>query len=299
MATGVKDKIAQYWNEILLQKSRELKANNPGRMAESIKDELKVWLSEQPGDKVNPLLDISGLDPNRDTPVEILHTILLGIIKYVWYMVHSGWSEAQWDLFVVRLQSTDIDGLTIPPIRAAYMMQYRNGLIGKHFKTLMQTMFRFLQLLPQSQQPLNRWLLPKVWILTILLFRRLDLLPQPELVRQDLQLLGVVGVAEEEVVVEVAVTEVLIILQIQINLWLTLQFLPLDRLYLLHLEVVEAADLAAEEVVVVVVVVVPDLRHQSILKVLRVPRALLALWDFRFIFIIPSSTLRCKPLQLP
>ncbi|KAJ6612631.1 hypothetical protein B0H10DRAFT_2279214 [Mycena sp. CBHHK59/15] len=139
-ATGVKDKVAQYWIEILLQKSREIKANNPGRTAESIKDELKIWLEEQPGDKVNPLLDISGLDPNRDTPVEILHTILLGIIKYVWYTLHSGWLEAQRDLFVVRLQSTDIDGLTVPPIRAAYMMQYRNGLIGKHFKTLMQTM---------------------------------------------------------------------------------------------------------------------------------------------------------------
>ena len=86
------------------------------------------------------MLNWAGLDPNRNTPVEILHTILLGIIKYVWYMLHSGWSEAQRDLFVVRLQSTDISGLTIPPIRAAYMMQYRNGLIGKHFKTLMQTM---------------------------------------------------------------------------------------------------------------------------------------------------------------
>jgi hypothetical protein len=33
-----------------------------------------------------------------------------------------------------------MDGLSVPPLRAAYMMQYRNGLIGKHFKTLMQTM---------------------------------------------------------------------------------------------------------------------------------------------------------------
>ncbi|KAF7339456.1 hypothetical protein MSAN_02159900 [Mycena sanguinolenta] len=139
-ATGVKDKVAQYWIDILLKKSREIKANNPGRTAESIKRELEIWLSQQPGDKVNPLLDISGLDPNHDTPVEILHTILLGIIKYVWYMLHSGWTDDQRNLFVVRLQSTDIDGLTIPPIRAAYMMQYRNGLIGKHFKTLMQTM---------------------------------------------------------------------------------------------------------------------------------------------------------------
>lgn len=85
-------------------------------------------------------LIFTGLDPTQDTPVEILHTILLGIIKYVWYYLHSNWKESQRDLFVVRLQSTNLDGLTVPPLRAAYMMQYRNGLIGKHFKSLMQTM---------------------------------------------------------------------------------------------------------------------------------------------------------------
>jgi hypothetical protein len=81
-----------------------------------------------------------GLDPTQDTPVEILHTILLGVIKYVWYMLHTSWSDHDRNLFALRLQSTDIDGLSIPPIRAAYMLQYRNNLIGKHFKTLMQTM---------------------------------------------------------------------------------------------------------------------------------------------------------------
>jgi hypothetical protein len=34
----------------------------------------------------------------------------------------------------------DTSGLSIPCICAPYMMQYRNGLIGKHFKTLMQMM---------------------------------------------------------------------------------------------------------------------------------------------------------------
>jgi hypothetical protein len=38
-----------------------MKANNPGRSAESIKEELEAWLSDQPGDKVNPLLDIAGI----------------------------------------------------------------------------------------------------------------------------------------------------------------------------------------------------------------------------------------------
>ena len=61
-------------------------------------------------------------------------------MKYLWHNLHTSWSVADHDLFVICLESTDIDGLNIPPIQAAYMMQYRNGLIGKHFKTLMQTM---------------------------------------------------------------------------------------------------------------------------------------------------------------
>src|SRR5277367_6339414 len=81
----------------------------------------------------------TGLDPSQDTPVEILHTILLSIVKYVWHNLHMSWTEADQHLFVICLQSTNIDDLSIPPIRAPYMMQYWNGLIGKHFKTLMQT----------------------------------------------------------------------------------------------------------------------------------------------------------------
>ncbi len=55
-------------------------------------------------------------------------------------MLHTSWSNVQQDIFTRRLQSTDIKGLEVPPIRASYMMQYRNGLTGKHFKMLMQTM---------------------------------------------------------------------------------------------------------------------------------------------------------------
>ncbi|KDR74877.1 hypothetical protein GALMADRAFT_99137 [Galerina marginata CBS 339.88] len=138
--TGTKDKVAQHWIDILLAKSRELKSANPSRSVEEIAQELQTWFDEQPGDKINPLLSIAGLDPTQDTPVEILHTILLGIVKYAWHHLHSNWTEAEQNLFTVRLQSTDIDGLSVPPIRVAYMMQYRNGLIGKHFKTLMQTL---------------------------------------------------------------------------------------------------------------------------------------------------------------
>lgn len=59
-ATGTKDKIAQHWIDILLQKSREIKSNQPQRTSESIADELREWLKAQPGDKINPLLSIDG-----------------------------------------------------------------------------------------------------------------------------------------------------------------------------------------------------------------------------------------------
>ena len=87
-----------------------------------------------------PLTTYLGLDPTQDTPVEILHTILLGIVKYVWHIINTHWSDNDWAKFAICLQSTDLDGLTVPPLRAGYIIQYQNGLIRKHFKMLMQTM---------------------------------------------------------------------------------------------------------------------------------------------------------------
>ncbi|KAJ7767826.1 hypothetical protein B0H16DRAFT_1787465 [Mycena metata] len=138
--TGTKDKIAQHWINILILKAREMHAASPGRPRDEISNELLVWLAAQTDQAYNPLLDLPFFDPSQDTLVEILHTILLGDAKYTWYELHHNWTAVQQDIFTVRLQATNLDGLRVPPIRAAYMMQYCNGLIGKHFKTLMQTM---------------------------------------------------------------------------------------------------------------------------------------------------------------
>lgn len=59
-ATGTKDKIAQYWIDILISKARQMKSDNPGRSAESIAQELRTWFDAQPGDKINPLLSVLG-----------------------------------------------------------------------------------------------------------------------------------------------------------------------------------------------------------------------------------------------
>ncbi|KAF7361103.1 hypothetical protein MSAN_01141900 [Mycena sanguinolenta] len=139
--SGTKDKVAQYWIDKLVSRCEAIKTADPRRNIEDISRELQSWLNEQPGDKMNPLLDLTGLDPSQDTPVELLHTVLLGVIKYIWHSMNTvQWKDEDRHLLAIRLQSTDLSGLTVPPIRASYMIQYKNNLIGKHFKTLMQTL---------------------------------------------------------------------------------------------------------------------------------------------------------------
>lgn len=92
----------------------------------------------RPGDHFNVALVLPGIDPHLDTPVEILHTYLLGQDKYVWYATHSNWDEKKSDTFTVRLQSSSTDGLSLDRLRAQYMVQYKNALVGRHFKALQQ-----------------------------------------------------------------------------------------------------------------------------------------------------------------
>ncbi|KAF7420749.1 hypothetical protein PC9H_011267 [Pleurotus ostreatus] len=156
--TGVKDRIAQFWIHQLIPKSRQLqedrlynavtrdphlndrKFKGPERDAfkakiqADIEAELFQWLVEQPATDTF----CEGVNPHQDTPGEILHTELLGNDKYIWHATTKTWDKRKDDVFAIRLQSSSIDGLSVPPIRASYMLQYKNSLIGKHFKTLQQ-----------------------------------------------------------------------------------------------------------------------------------------------------------------
>ncbi|KAJ7687158.1 hypothetical protein B0H17DRAFT_1160505 [Mycena rosella] len=122
--TGVKDIYTQYWIDELIARFKEMKKDEPNRPADAIQAELVQW---------------DRFDPARDTPVEILHTILLGLIKYVWIRTHTPWSAENIKTYSTRLQSTNTEGLSIHAIRSNYIMQYASSLIGRQFKTLAQT----------------------------------------------------------------------------------------------------------------------------------------------------------------
>ncbi|KAH9935417.1 uncharacterized protein B0H18DRAFT_950971 [Fomitopsis serialis] len=71
---------------------------------------------ELPGNTMSPVWRIEDLDPNQDTPVEILHVVLLGFIKYFWRDVISRLSKTKKELLKVCLSSADVSGLGITPL---------------------------------------------------------------------------------------------------------------------------------------------------------------------------------------
>ena len=156
--TGTKDKITTFFVEKIIKDRKELKASSKQLSREDVTLKMQEWLQENVENIVNPLMTMpsnilrvtahnsllifsrnTDLDPHADTPVELLHTILLGIEKYAWHMTHTSWKPEQKSTFATRLESSNIDSLTIPPIRSSYIINYANSLIGRQFKTILQT----------------------------------------------------------------------------------------------------------------------------------------------------------------
>lgn len=92
-------------------------------------------------DWINPLLGMPTVDIHQDTPTEILHTVLLGVVKYFWAQsILILQQQKKIDEFQARLQSISTSGLLDPDLRAEYICQYSGSLIGKHFKSIAQVM---------------------------------------------------------------------------------------------------------------------------------------------------------------
>ncbi|THH23057.1 hypothetical protein EUX98_g8121 [Antrodiella citrinella] len=90
---------------------------------------------------MSPVWRIRGLDPHSDTPVEILHVVLLGFVKYMWRDVIQNQLKNQdqkkADL-AARLSSVDVTGLGISPLAGQTLVQYAGSLTGRDFRAIAQ-----------------------------------------------------------------------------------------------------------------------------------------------------------------
>ena len=76
---------------------------------------------------------------HEDTPTEILHTVLLGVVKYFWGQTVFVLSKShQMSVLETRLGSIETSGLKIDSVSENYICHYTGSLVGKHFKILAQ-----------------------------------------------------------------------------------------------------------------------------------------------------------------
>lgn len=113
---------------------------------------------------------VAGLDPHQDTPVEILHVILLGFIKYLWRDLVQNQLNNKDDkkaLLMTRLSSFNVSGLGISPLAGQTLVQYSGSLTGRDFRALSQAApFVIYDLV--SKDCLDTWvalskLIPLIW----------------------------------------------------------------------------------------------------------------------------------------
>ncbi|KAG1894190.1 uncharacterized protein F5891DRAFT_961838 [Suillus fuscotomentosus] len=179
-STGIHDSASTSILESLIELGKKLRKREPGSQARSESDvtaALEKEFEEQLrgatlDDAINPLLGMNGISMHLDTPTEILHTILLGVVKYFWGQTVFLLEKAKLlHIFQSRLNSVDRDGMNAPSLNADYICHYKGSLIGKHFKSLAQVMpFLIHDLIPRMV--LNGWsvigeLVALVWHTTI------------------------------------------------------------------------------------------------------------------------------------
>ncbi|KIY48737.1 hypothetical protein FISHEDRAFT_42751, partial [Fistulina hepatica ATCC 64428] len=90
----------------------------------------------------SPVWRIKGLDPHRDTPVEVLHVVLLGFVKYFWRDAINnqiGKDDAKRELLKTRLNCLDVEGLGLDGRLSGHtLVQYAGSLTGSDFRIIAQ-----------------------------------------------------------------------------------------------------------------------------------------------------------------
>ncbi|KAJ3875201.1 hypothetical protein F5051DRAFT_462159 [Lentinula edodes] len=131
---GIKDTYQGVFVERLQAIATKKGLSKDEREREMIK--LKLSFPEH---TTSPVWRICGLDPHQDTPVEVLHVILLGAVKYFWRdTVNRTNNKTDRPILIARLSSFNTWGLGIPPLNGNTLVNYAGSLTGRDFRAIAQ-----------------------------------------------------------------------------------------------------------------------------------------------------------------
>ncbi|KAJ3727646.1 hypothetical protein C8R42DRAFT_572308 [Lentinula raphanica] len=131
-ATGVKDTYLEgFVNQMAAITTRK------GRDIAQRERDLNELKASFPADVTSPVWRIKGLDPHCDTPVEILHVILLGFVKYFWRDAVAR-TKKQSDILIAQLSSFNTSGLGISRLAGPTLVNYAGSLTGRDFRAIAQ-----------------------------------------------------------------------------------------------------------------------------------------------------------------
>ncbi|KAI0309831.1 hypothetical protein OF83DRAFT_1179167 [Amylostereum chailletii] len=114
---GVKDMFQQSFMDRIFALGRKL--NGSG---EEKQEKIYRLVATFPDDVTSPVWRIKDLDPHKDIPVEILHVILLGFVKYFWRDIVTHLNAEQKSILATQLSSLDISGLGISPLAGPFVL---------------------------------------------------------------------------------------------------------------------------------------------------------------------------------
>ncbi|KAK6985105.1 hypothetical protein R3P38DRAFT_2805837 [Favolaschia claudopus] len=150
--TGLKDTFQLVFIEKLFASYQKKRGTTNKQAA------LDAAVADLPQETTSPVWRIRGLDPHQDTPVEILHVVLLGFLKG---------KDDKKELLIARLTSVDVTGLGISPLAGKTLVQYSGSLTGRDFRAIAQVApFVLYDLV--SAECLETWqalskLVPLIW----------------------------------------------------------------------------------------------------------------------------------------
>ncbi|KAJ3805860.1 hypothetical protein F5876DRAFT_81326 [Lentinula aff. lateritia] len=133
---GLKDTFQTFFIDRLLSAAKRRPGNNDPTAA------VNQLMESFPSETMSPVWRIRGLDPHADTPVEILHVVLLGFVKYLWRDVIENQikkNPAKKKELAARLSSFDIEGLGLDSKLAGdTLVDYAGSLTGSDFRKICQ-----------------------------------------------------------------------------------------------------------------------------------------------------------------